>query len=81
MIDRQFLHYRVYLVTVVKNGEELQTIVKVDQTDYVDRPNNMDDEEWIDKWAENEYGKFTTMDMEELTDLKYKYLNFEDYFD
>jgi len=81
MINRQFLHYRVYLVTVVKNGEELQTIVKVDQTDYVDRPNNMDDEEWIDKWAENEYGKFTTMDMEELTDLKYKYLNFEDYFD
>jgi len=67
---------KTYLV--IRNNDN-PIIVKVDQYEKVNRPNGIDDEEWITEFIENEYGGFNKLQITDIEDIEYKYLHFEDF--
>jgi len=70
--------YITYLVKITQDRGIKTIIVKVDQTDKVNRPNNIDDDEWITQLVGDGYGDFNEIETTNLSELDYEYLDFEE---
>jgi len=71
--------YITYLAVVTQERMEIQLIIKVDQTNKINRPNNIDDEEWIEQMVEYNYGYYEGIEIITLNNVGYDCLNFEDF--
>ncbi|APC41551.1 hypothetical protein [Clostridium estertheticum] len=69
-------YYKRYLVT---RNDDKPIIIKVDQNEKVNRPNNIDDEDWITQYIEESLGGFNELTICDLDDLGYVYLHFDDF--